>query len=71
MQTGKVFRDRSVFYREQLNKLLGGISYRLSDRGQIDEYDKIKTNITRELDKKIEIKEPLSFHQFDGRYSVY
>lgn len=71
MQTGKVFRDRSVFYREQLNKLLGGISYRLSDKEQIDEYDKIKTNIIRELDKKIEIKEPLSFHQFEGKYSVY
>lgn len=71
MHTDKVFSDKSVFYREQLNQLLEGISYRLSDSKQIGEFQEIKKNIIRELDRKVEIKDPLSFHQFSGRYSVY
>jgi len=71
MHTDKVFSDKSVFYREKLNTLLEGISYRLSDKDQMDEYKIIKNNIIIELDKKVEIKDPLSFHQFDGKYSVY
>ena len=71
LYSDKVFSDRSVFYREQLNQLLEGISYRLSDKEQIDEFHEIKENLIRELDRKVEIKDPLSFHQFKGRYSVY
>ena len=71
MYTDKVFRDKSIFYREQLNTLMEGISYRLSNKEQIDEYTIIKTNLTRELDNKVEIKDPISFHQFKGKYHVY
>ena len=72
LKTNTLFKEKSVFYREHINHLLEEIEL-LNDINIDDrqEYLEIKNKIVTELDKIVEIKEPILFYQFKGKYKIY
>lgn len=72
IKTNTLFKEKSVFYREHINQLLEEIEL-LNDINIEDrqEYLEIKNKIVNELDKIVEIKDPILFYQFKGTYKIY
>ncbi len=72
LKTNTLFKEKSVFYREHINQLLEEIEL-LNDINIDDrqEYLEIKNKIVIELDKIVEIKDPILFYQFKGKYKIY
>ena len=71
LYTERIFIEKSHFYRVELENLLDQIVYHINDEDLKTQFNSIRDELKKEMDKKIVIDQPLSFHQFNGNYNVF